>query len=308
MPERQPISSRGEAPSGGRIVALVLTLASGLVFGGAVFSDEALYARDVMNYYWPTRHSAAESFRAGELPQWDLSYESGVPALGNIHAAVLYPPNVLYQWLSFPRAYGWLIWLHHLAAGLGAYVLLRRLRLEVQPAIAGALALVRGPDRSVAGGAIAHGRSAIGGLQRAGLADDDSAFSREAAGTRGAWGRFCLGGPRCRGPAVACIRAFGNVYPRATHQGLLHQLLIPSDPDLRAIFRVPVWQICRAAVFLAHFRGSRPGRASFRDERVPGRRRRNHRVPGTWSGSADRAGPNASRPRPTSRAWTASLA
>src|SRR5260370_5854415 len=142
MPERQPISSRGEAPSGGSIVELVLTLASGLVFGGAVFSDEALYARDVMNYYWPTRHSAAESFRAGELPQWDLSYESGVPALGNIHAAVLYPPHVLYQWLSFPRAYGWLIWLHHLAAGLGAYVLLRRLRLEVQPAIAGALAFL----------------------------------------------------------------------------------------------------------------------------------------------------------------------
>src|SRR5258708_22719340 len=142
MPELQPISSRGVAPSGRRVVALVLTLASGLVFGGAVFSDEALYARDVMNYSGQTRHSAAESFRAGELPQWDLSYQSGVPALGNIHAAVLYPPNVLYQWLSFPRAYGWLIWLHHLAAGLGAYVLLRRLRLEVQPAIAGALAFV----------------------------------------------------------------------------------------------------------------------------------------------------------------------
>jgi hypothetical protein len=123
-------------------VALVLTLASGLVFGGAVFSDEALYARDVMNYFWPTRHSAVESFRAGELPQWDPSYQSGVPALGNIHAAVFYPPNVLYQWLSFPRAYGWLIWLHHLTAGLGAYVLLRRLRLEVQPAIAGALAFL----------------------------------------------------------------------------------------------------------------------------------------------------------------------
>src|SRR5260370_518069 len=142
MPELQPISSRGVAPSGRRVVALVLTLASGLVFGGAVFSDEALYARDVMNYYWPTRHSAAEGFRAGEVPQWDLAYQSGVPALGNIHAAVLYPPNVLYQWLSFPRAYGWLIWLHHLAAGLGAYVLLRRLRLEVQPAIAGALAFL----------------------------------------------------------------------------------------------------------------------------------------------------------------------
>jgi hypothetical protein len=83
-----------------------------------------------------------ESFRAGELPQWDPSYQSGVPALGNIHAAVFYPPNVLYQWLSFPRAYGWLIWLHHLTAGLGAYVLLRRLRLEVQPAIAGALAFL----------------------------------------------------------------------------------------------------------------------------------------------------------------------
>jgi Bacterial membrane protein YfhO len=124
------------------VAPLLLTVASGLLFGGAVFSDEGLYARDVMNYYWPTRHFAAESFRAGELPQWDASYESGVPALGNIHAAVLYPPHVLYQWLSFPRAYGWLIWLHHLAGGLGTYVLLRRLRLQLQPAVAGAFAFV----------------------------------------------------------------------------------------------------------------------------------------------------------------------
>src|SRR5216683_957037 len=183
MPERQPISSRGEAPSGGRIVALVLTLASGLVFGGAVFSDEALYARDVMNYYWPTRHSAAESFRAA-------------PA-----AAARGPTG------------------NRRGAGVRALRLSGRTR-QRGPIDGGCglralgdgggggrscLALARGPDRSVAGGAIAHGRSAIGGLQRAGLADDDSAFSREAAGTRGAWGRFCLGGPRCRGPAVACI-------------------------------------------------------------------------------------------------------
>ena len=142
MPERHRIPRPGEAASGGLAAAVVLVVASGLVFGGAVFSDDVLYARDVMNYYWPTRHAAAESYRAGELPQWDNSYESGVPAIGNIHAAVLYPPNAVYQWLSFPRAYAWLLWLHHIAAGLGAYVLLRRLGLQLQPAIGGALAFL----------------------------------------------------------------------------------------------------------------------------------------------------------------------
>jgi|GEM_PF-5319222 len=142
MPERHRIPRPGETSSGGLVALAVIAVASGLVFGGAVFSDDAFYARDVMNYYWPTRHAAAESYRAGELPQWDYSYQSGVPALGNIHAAVLYPPNALYQWLSFPRAYAWLIWLHHIGAGLGAYVLLRRLGLQLQPAIAGALAFL----------------------------------------------------------------------------------------------------------------------------------------------------------------------
>lgn len=139
----QPPPRIGSSPTLQRwLPPIVLLIASWVVFGRGVVSDQAFFARDVMNYYWPTRQVAAESYRAWEIPQWDPSHQSGVPLLGDIHAAVLYPPNLLYQVLSFPRAYGWLVLLHHFAAGLGLCCFLRRLGFSILPALLGALSFL----------------------------------------------------------------------------------------------------------------------------------------------------------------------
>src|SRR5713226_2730319 len=141
--EMQPPPPTGSSPTVERwLPPIILLIASWAVFGRAVVSDQAFFARDVMNYYWPTRQVAAESYRAWEIPQWDPSHQSGVPLLGDIHAAVLYPPNLLYQGLSFPRAYGWLVLLHHFAAGLGLFCFLRRLGFSRSPALAGGLSFL----------------------------------------------------------------------------------------------------------------------------------------------------------------------
>ena len=108
-------------------MALPLALCSLALFGRTLFGGEAFYARDVLHYYWPMRSAAAQLIGDFQLPHWSPFAQSGLPFLADIHAGVFYPPHALYQLVSFPTAYAWLVFLHHLAAGLGALVFFRRL-------------------------------------------------------------------------------------------------------------------------------------------------------------------------------------
>jgi len=121
-------------------IAVPLVLCSLALFGRALFGGEAMYARDVLHYYWPMRSAAAELIRNLELPQWSPFAQSGLPFLADLHTGVFYPPHALYQFVSFPRAYAWLLFLHHFAAGVGALVFLRRLGAGRAAALSGALA------------------------------------------------------------------------------------------------------------------------------------------------------------------------
>ena len=120
----------------------VLALASVALFGGALVLDEAFFFRDVLHYYWPTRTAVGEAWRALEVPQWNPGQGAGMPLLGDIHAGVLYPPNLLYLALPFTRAYAWLLVLHHVAAGAGVWLWLRQRGLDALAAAAGALAFM----------------------------------------------------------------------------------------------------------------------------------------------------------------------
>ncbi len=116
-----------------------LVVCSLALFWRTLFGSEAFYARDVLHYYWPMRSAAAGLIRHLELPQWSPFAQSGLPFLADIHTGVLYPPHVLYQFVSFPRAYAWLLFLHHVAAGLGALVFFRQLGAGRVAAVSGAL-------------------------------------------------------------------------------------------------------------------------------------------------------------------------
>jgi hypothetical protein len=114
--------------------------ASAALFGPALFSDQALLFRDILHYYWPAREAVAASLRAGELPLWDPSHSGGLPLLADLHAAALYPPNLLHLLLPFPRAYALLLVLHQVAGALGVAALARRLGAGGPAALAGGLA------------------------------------------------------------------------------------------------------------------------------------------------------------------------
>jgi hypothetical protein len=123
----------------GGLALAVLVLASLGAYGASVLADRAFFFRDVLHYYWPTRHAANAAWRAFELPEWFSGALMGVPLLGDPHAAVLYPPNLLYLLLSFPRAYAVLLVFHHVLGGLGVYVLARRSTGSAWAALVGGL-------------------------------------------------------------------------------------------------------------------------------------------------------------------------
>jgi hypothetical protein len=137
LTEEPSISAPGFA--GKAALGLPLVLCSLALFGRTLFGGEAFYARDVLHYYWPMRVAAAELVRNFELPQWSAFAQSGLPFLADIHAGIFYPPHALYQFVSFPRAYAWLLFLHHVAAGIGALVFLRQLGMARVAALCGAL-------------------------------------------------------------------------------------------------------------------------------------------------------------------------
>jgi len=114
-------------PSDVRVRTLLgLSLAAPLLFlfRDVLSGDEALYARDVFHQYWPLRTHVVEALRAGHLPLWDDGSQGGMPLLANIHAAALYPPNFIYQLVSFATGYGWLVALHVVALAWGVSALL----------------------------------------------------------------------------------------------------------------------------------------------------------------------------------------
>jgi hypothetical protein len=135
--ERPAIGGSDFRPSAALFAPLVVC--SLALFWRALFGGEAFYARDVLHYYWPMRSAAAGFIHNLVLPQWSPFAQSGLPFLADIHTGVLYPPHALYQFVSFPRAYAWLLVLHHLAAGLGALVFFRQLGVGRIAALSAAL-------------------------------------------------------------------------------------------------------------------------------------------------------------------------
>ncbi len=101
----------------------------------------AMLGFDLFNYFFPGKVFAVEALRRGELPLWNPSVFFGVPFLANVQMAVLYPPNVLFLLLEFPRAVALSQWLHLVAGGAGMYALCRWVwRLSAVPALIGAIA------------------------------------------------------------------------------------------------------------------------------------------------------------------------
>jgi hypothetical protein len=113
------------------LIALVYFLAiTVLRFGDLLTSARSVISSagmdlDVM--FYPLRRFVADQLSGGHLPLWNPFLFGGVPALGNLQYAVLYPPNwLLATSLSPNRAMNLIIAGHVMLAGLLAGLWCRR--------------------------------------------------------------------------------------------------------------------------------------------------------------------------------------
>ncbi len=89
---------------------------------------DALQADAVLQFH-PWRDLVFESWRSGHLPLWNPYELAGAPLLANSQSAGLYPPHILIGVLHVPTSAGMtlLAWFHLAWAGLGVFLLTRRL-------------------------------------------------------------------------------------------------------------------------------------------------------------------------------------
>lgn len=87
-------------------------------------------ARDMQLFFLPQKHIVWEALQAGELPVWSPLIAEGRPLLANFQSALFYPPTWLYAALPFLEAFNWLLVLHVVLGGVGAYLFARQAEFD----------------------------------------------------------------------------------------------------------------------------------------------------------------------------------
>ncbi|MCS7260405.1 MAG: hypothetical protein NZ765_06450, partial [Anaerolineae bacterium] len=116
----------------------MLALSPFLFFWRVVIPNPAdamsIAAGDFLGQYYPLRALAVRALASGRLPLWNPHWYAGQPALADIQAGALYPPQMLQALLLAavqrefsPRALEWQVLWHFSWAVVGTYFLVRRL-------------------------------------------------------------------------------------------------------------------------------------------------------------------------------------
>ena len=82
---------------------------------------------DGIGQFYPWRHYAAQSVRAGTVPLWNPYQFCGTPFVANSQSAVFYPLNLLFYLLPTARAFALSAVVHLTLCGWFMYLFLRRL-------------------------------------------------------------------------------------------------------------------------------------------------------------------------------------
>lgn len=101
-----------------------------LVYGPSLFGGSLVGGADVVRSAYPIRRHFWSMVQRGELPTWSSYLMGGYPILVEEQASLFYPPEWLFGVFRTPAAYNLIIGLHAWAAGLGAFILARKLRLS----------------------------------------------------------------------------------------------------------------------------------------------------------------------------------
>ncbi len=122
------------------IVPTFLALLPVPIFLRVALLRRVFYAWDVQDYFYPYHALPAAMLKRGELPLWNPYAFSGMPLFGDGQTALLYPPNWLFFVVPGGVALSYSILLQFSIAGVGMYLLSRRLGLWRLPALLGAVA------------------------------------------------------------------------------------------------------------------------------------------------------------------------
>jgi Bacterial membrane protein YfhO len=129
----------------------VLAAAVVVTFGGAVFTDQVLYERDILNYWCPHIEVFVRAVAEHALPLWNPYTGFGAPLLADPSLALAYPPTWLNLVMGPAIYYKWLVVSHCAWGGLGVLLLARQLRLPADASLVAALAFcLSGPFLSAA--------------------------------------------------------------------------------------------------------------------------------------------------------------
>ncbi len=136
--------TRGQSPDRRRIDwrrlagPAAITIAVLAWFGPLLGGGEVLALRDTLLDFLPWREYTARALSDGALPLWSHESRMGQAFLAQPQSAVFYPPHLL--WLVLPSTVALVLTQcgHLLLAGLGAFLLARRVELRVAPAVVAA--------------------------------------------------------------------------------------------------------------------------------------------------------------------------
>jgi hypothetical protein len=122
---------------------ILLALAVIAFYSPVVLLGRAFYLKDSQLVVYPTRLLLRERLLAFDLPEWLPHLDMGMPFLANPSNGVLYPLNVLLA-LPAPWCVGLFVVSHGVIAVVGAWLLLRALRVTNAASAGGAIAFALG--------------------------------------------------------------------------------------------------------------------------------------------------------------------
>ena len=120
--------------------ASVLLVAAGILFfSDPLFSSKNFYYRDILNFHYPLRRVLIDSWARGEFPLWNPFIYLGQPMLANPNYMAFYPSNIFHALMPFNYAFKLHFIIHPLLAGVGLYLLQRRIGIQRLAALGGSI-------------------------------------------------------------------------------------------------------------------------------------------------------------------------
>ena len=117
---------------------LALGALAAVLFAPVLFAGRIFYERDIHLWFWGQAETFVRCLGAGSWPVWDPYLAFGHPLWANPGAQVLYPVTWAHLLVQPPAFYTLYVVSHYLFAGLGTYLLGRRIGLGFPAALAAA--------------------------------------------------------------------------------------------------------------------------------------------------------------------------